>query len=169
MKQEGTSMNRRRTATLALLCSAIVLATALPKTGFSQSDPWLGTWHLNLAKSKFSPGPPPRSLTHTLQGEGETRKFIGVSVNAAGNPGRAEFMHIYDGMPHPSIGAANFDATAYTRVDANTIILSRLKAGKLVLVETVVVSPDGKTWTATRTGIDANGRSIHDIAVYDKQ
>jgi hypothetical protein len=82
-------------------------------------------------------------------------------------------MHIYDGLPHPVTGTPNFlatfDASAYTRIDANTVILSRLKAGKLVQVETLVVSPDGRTWTATRLGIDANGRKVNAVAVYDKQ
>lgn len=27
--------------------------------GFAQSDPGIGTWKLNLAKSTYSPGPPP--------------------------------------------------------------------------------------------------------------
>jgi hypothetical protein len=62
-----------------------------------------------------------------------------------------------------------FDASAYTRIDTNTVIISRFKAGKLVQIETLVVSTDGKTWTATRLGMDANGRKINDIAVYDKQ
>jgi hypothetical protein len=163
-------MNRRKT----LMLVGVLLTIAIsPQAAFSQSDPMIGTWQLNLAKSKFSPGPPPKSITHTLQQDGENRKFRSTGVNAEGNPLVLETMHIYDGMPHPSTGSptllALFDASAYTRVDANTIILSRLKAGKLVQVETVVVSPDGKTWTATRMGIDANGRRINDIAVYDKQ
>jgi hypothetical protein len=131
----------------------------------------LGTWRLNLEKSKFSPGPAPKGLSHTLQGDGENRKFTSTSVDAEGNTFTA--MHIYDGLPHPVAGTPNFlavfDASAYTRIDANTVILSRFKAGKLVQVETLVVSTDGKTWTATRLGMDANGRKINDIAVYDKQ
>ncbi len=29
------------------------------------ADPLIGTWKLNLAKSKFSPGPAPKSVTAT--------------------------------------------------------------------------------------------------------
>jgi hypothetical protein len=36
----------------------------------AQSDPFLGTWQLDLAKSKFSPGPPPSGQTLSVQGEG---------------------------------------------------------------------------------------------------
>jgi hypothetical protein len=54
-----------------------------------------------------------------------------ASLDAQGSSATAVFMHIYDGMPHPSTGLSFWDASAYTRVDANTIILSRFKAGKL--------------------------------------
>jgi hypothetical protein len=133
----------------------------------------LGTWRLNLEKSKFSPGPAPKGVTHTLQGDGENRRFTATSLDAEGNPVTFTALHIYDGLPHPVAGTPNFlamfDASAYTRIDTNTVILNRFKAGKLVQVETLVVSTDGKTWTATRLGMDANGQKINDIAVYDKQ
>jgi hypothetical protein len=44
-----------------------------------------------------------------------------------------------------------------------------LKGGKLVGVGWAVVSQDGKTWTVTQTGSDANGRPVNSVAVYDKQ
>jgi hypothetical protein len=78
-------------------------------------------------------------------------------------------MHIYDGQPHPTTGSHVFDASAYTRLDANTFIFTRSKAGKLVGVGTAVVSPDGMTWTVTQTGPDANGRPANSVAIYDKQ
>jgi hypothetical protein len=78
-------------------------------------------------------------------------------------------MHIYDGQPHPTTGSPAFDASAYTRVDPNTFVFSRLKAGKLVGAGTGVLSQDGKTWTVTQAGTDANGRPLNSIAVYDKQ
>jgi hypothetical protein len=45
----------------------------------------------------------------------------------------------------------------------------RTKAGKLVQTSTDIVSPDGKTRTATVTGTDANGRPYTNVSVYDKQ
>jgi hypothetical protein len=161
-----------RLATL-ILASVLVAFALSPQPAFSQSDPMLGTWRLNLEKSQFSPGPAPKGLTHTLQGDGENRRFTSTSVDAEGGLRTFTTMHIYDGLPHPVEGTPNFlavfDASAYTRIDTNAVILSRFKAGKLVQVETLVVSTDGKTWTATRLGMDANGRKINDIAVYDKQ
>ena len=81
------------------------------------------------------------------------------------------FTRIFDGMPHPATGnaIAIFDAVAITRVDPYTVIIGRTKAGKLVQTVTDVVSQDGKTYTATVTGSDANGRQFNNISVYDKQ
>jgi hypothetical protein len=61
-------MNRRTLTTIALLGLAVA---ALPQVGFAQSGSLIGTWRLNLDKSKFSPGPPPRSatLTYTLKSD----------------------------------------------------------------------------------------------------
>jgi hypothetical protein len=78
-------------------------------------------------------------------------------------------MHIYDGMPHPTTGSPVYDASAYTRVDGNTLIVARFKAGKLVLIGTLVVSQDGKTLTGPQTGSLANGQPGNTILVYDKQ
>ena len=39
-----------------------VVALTSPLRGQAQ-EPWFGTWKLNLAKSKYSPGPAPKSTT----------------------------------------------------------------------------------------------------------
>jgi hypothetical protein len=44
-----------------------------------------------------------------------------------------------------------------------------MKAGKVVMTGTQVVSRDGKTQTLTTTGTDANGRQVNFISVYEKQ
>jgi hypothetical protein len=167
-------MNRRTAFMLTGMALLGLAIAALPQPGFAQRDPWLGTWQLNPAKSKYSPGPPPKNITANIQGEGQNHKVTVTGIDAAGNPISAVFTRTYDGVPHrrlegPGIGAAAFDAAALTRVDDHTIIISRTKAGKLVQTSTGVISLDGKTMTTTTTGINANGRQINDIAVYDKQ
>jgi hypothetical protein len=74
-------------------------------------------------------------------------------------------MHVFDGMFYPSAGSTDFDASAYTRVDAYTVNFSRMKDGKVVQTGTQVVSQDGRTWTESTTGIDANGRQVNNINV----
>jgi hypothetical protein len=78
-------------------------------------------------------------------------------------------MFINDGQTHPTTGSPDFDASAYTRVDANTWIFTRMKAGKVVGVGTSVLSQDGRTCTNTFRGIDAAGQPMNYVQVYDKQ
>jgi hypothetical protein len=62
-------------------------------------------------------------------------------------------------------GSRDYDASAYTPVDANTEIVARFKNGKLVAVGSNVVSPDGKALTVTQTMVG----SATTILVLDKQ
>jgi hypothetical protein len=163
-------MNRRSMlslTTMALL--AIAFATALPQTVLAQSNPWLGMWKLNLAKSTYAPGQAPRSQTYNFQGAGANLTNTNEGVNAAGNPTKQVAMHIYDGQPHPVMGNPDVDTRSYIRVDEHTVISASMKAGKLVQVTTLVLSPDGRTITTTVRGINAAGQQVNTVAVHEKQ
>jgi len=160
-------MNRRTACMLTTL--TLFGLIALPQVSFAQSSPLIGTWKLNLEKSKFTPGTAPRSQTNTYQQDGQNIRGTVQTVDAQGNAATAMLMHIYDGQPHPLTGNPNYDARSYTRVDANTLISASMKAGKLVQVATIVISADGKTFTTTSTGIQLNGLMGTNIAVSDKQ
>jgi hypothetical protein len=162
-------MNRRTAFVLTGMALLGLAAAGLPQLGFAQSSPLIGTWKLNLDKSKFSPGPPPRSSTLTYTQDGQNIRLTNQGIDAQGNPTTFVAMHIYDGQPHPSTGSPNYDASAYTRLDANTVIYTRLKAGKLVEIGTGVISQDGKTLTVSVSGTDASGRAGTGVAVYEKQ
>ena len=165
-------MNRRTIlslTTMTMLCLAVVFATALPQPGLAQSNPWLGMWKLNLAKSTYAPGQTPRSTTFNFQGAGANLTNTVDTVDAAGNSIRTVAMHNYDGQPHPVTGSPDVDARSYTRVDANTVISASMKAGKLVQVATLVLSQDGRTITVTTRGTDARGQQVNTVSVNDKQ
>jgi hypothetical protein len=146
-----------------------LVACALPQASFAQSDPFIGTWQLNLAKSEFSPGPGPKTQTAKVEPDGQGQKVTVTGVNAQGNPTNIVFTTIFDGMSHPSNPNPNFDANAAARIDAHTLVNSRTKGGKLVGTQTVTVSSDGKMLTATTVLIGANGQPTNNIAVFDKQ
>jgi hypothetical protein len=162
-------MKRRTTNLLTGLTVLGLAVAALPQLGFAQSVPWLGTWQLNLAKSKYSPGPPPRSQTLNIAQEGRNVRDTVQTIDAQGNASTGVIVHVYDGQPHPATISLDFDATVITRVDANTLIASRLKDGKLVQIATFVMSQDGNTLTVAGTGINRNGQAVNFTAVYDKQ
>jgi hypothetical protein len=159
----------RRTILMSIALLSLV-ACAFPQASFAQTSPLMGSWKLDLTKSKYTPGVAPRSQTNTYEPDGQNIKATTRSINAQGNATTTVFMHIYDGQPHPTTGSPVFDASTYLRLNGNTIIFSRSKVGKLVSTGTNVVSADGKTMTVTTTGIlDANGLTGTNIGVYDKQ
>ena len=166
-------MNRRTIlslTTMAMLSLAVVFATALPQAGLAQSNPLIGTWKLNLEKSKLTPAPALRSQTATFQQDGQNIKNTNQTVDAQGNAMTNVFLHIYDGQPHPTTGNPLYDATSYLRLDGNTIVFSRFKGGKLVQIGTIAVSQDGKSRTNTTSGIvGPNGLAGTTVSVYDKQ
>jgi hypothetical protein len=156
---------------MALLVLPALLATAIPKIGLAQSNPLIGTWKLNIAKSKYMGAQPPRSQTLTFAGEGQNLTDTVDVVDAQGQAAKTVLIHIYDGKLHPSTGAPGglYDASAYTRIDANTVDFVRSKDGKAVQTGWAVLSGDGKTYTVTSGGTGPNGQAVATVAVYEKQ
>ena len=149
----------------------IGLIAALTSMASAQEDRHVGAWELNVAKSTFNPGPPPKrqTLWYKAEGRGLTALFQGV--DAAGlpvNPDASNLVISFDGKDHPT-PQPNYDSSAWTRRSANEYVVYRKKVGKVVLTSTNVVSNDGQTLTITTTGVDDDGRPIHNVAVYDKQ
>ena len=53
----------------------------------SADDPVLGTWHLNVAKSKYSPGPAPKSQVRTYEAHKDGVKATIRTIYADGQRG----------------------------------------------------------------------------------
>lgn len=133
-------------------------------------DPFVGTWKLNHAKSKYSPGPPPKSQTYKYESSGANGvKFTAEGVDARGNPIHIEYTANFDGKDYPVIGNPNSDALFLKRMDAYTVEGANKKAGKVIRTFRRAVSKDGKTLTVTEKGTDVNGQVSNNVVVYDKQ
>jgi hypothetical protein len=133
-------------------------------------DPNLGTWILNVAKSKYDPGPPPASETAVLEAwEGDGVKLTVTRVLADGIRITGGFSAHYDGKDHEVAGNPDFDALAYRRLDANTTSFTVKKGGTVVGTGNAVVSNNGKVRTITSTATNAKGQKENIVAVYDRQ
>ena len=163
---------RTRGASVRGVGGAAVVTTLLtlwPVPGLAQPDTHVGTWVLNVAKSKYNPGPPPKEQTTVMEAAGNGIKVTTKGVDAAGKPTSASYTANFDGKDNPVTGNPDWDMTSIKRVNANTLEFTRKKAGKVVQTATSVISSDGKTRTITSTGVDAQGRKINNVAVYDKK
>jgi hypothetical protein len=135
------------------LVSSVVclgLSAFLIGAAFAQSDPQVGLWRLNVAKSKYSPGPAPKSATTTIEASGSGTKVTVDQALADGTMRHWEFTANYDGKDSPVTGNnPDADTVARTRIDANTVQTVAKKDGKVTTTQTSAVSSDGKTRTVT--------------------
>ena len=156
---------------LKFVAIAVLSAVAVSPL-LAQSNPLLGTWKLNVAKSTFDASTPaPKSQTRTVMAHGDSVMYMVEGVGADGKAISYSFTVKYDGKDYPVTGTmpGGADMISIKRVDANTFEATLKKAGKMVGTSKVVVSADGKTTTLTAKVIDASGKSVTAISVYDKQ
>jgi hypothetical protein len=157
----------------AYLAAALlgVFGLFLESAAFAQgADPQVGMWKLNLAKSKYSPGPAPRNATTKIEAVGAGTKVTVDQVTGDGKTLHWEFSANYDGKDSRVTGNnPDADMVARSRVNANTIQSINKKGGKVTTTQQSVVSSDGKTRTVTTTGTNAAGQTVNNVAVYDRQ
>jgi hypothetical protein len=148
----------------------VVLALVGSGLVFAQNDAHMGTWKLNVAKSKFVPDHKLKSETRTYEPTGDGYKLSGQRVDADGSTYPESFTVKYDGKDNPISGDTyGADTLAVKLVDANHIDATEKKGGKMLYTSKVVVSTDGKVMTITTKGKTESGQPINAVLVYDKQ
>jgi hypothetical protein len=146
-----------------------VLATAGVVLAAAVADPVVGTWTLNVAKSKFDPGPAPKSQTRTYSADSAGISLEVKGIGADGTATSQESTFKYDGKAYAMKGAVDYDAISLKRVNGSTVKSIMTKAGKPVGTTTRTVSAHGKVLTLSTKATDANGNTYDNVAVYDKQ
>jgi hypothetical protein len=132
------------------------------------ADGFIGTWKLNEAKSRFSPGTP-KNNTVAYEAVGDDVKVTIDGTGADGRPTHNEWTGKFDGKDYPVTGDPSSDARALKKADDHTITFTVKKGDKVTTTGRIVLSADGKTRTVTTTGTDAKGKKVSATAVYDKQ
>ena len=154
-----------RLATLLLLLAL----PALAPTTSAQATAHLGKWTLNVNRSVYSPGPPPRSQVRTYSTEGDRFKAVIETLQPLGTKTTAEYVARFDGKDYPLTGNADADTVALTRVDDLSFDATLKRRGKVVTTVRNAVSKDGTTMTVTSKGTNARGQPTSSVAVFFKQ
>jgi hypothetical protein len=160
---------RKRIAVVVVMLAAVLVVGLIART--QSSDPWIGTWKVNLEKSTYSPGPKP-TVAGTVKIEPSAGGGIKTTIdgtNPEGQPTHTESVGGFDGKDNPVTGAPAPMTNALKRVDDRTFEVMGKVDGKPAVTTRVAVSADGKTITATQTGTNAQGQSINNVLVLDKQ
>ena len=151
-------------------CALVLFALALAGAPSAlAADNWIGTWKLNVAKSKFKPGPAPKSQTLKFESTADGIKLTTDSVGADGKATQGGYTAKFDGTETPFSGNPNADTASPKRVDGNHYVNTWRKDGKVTVTADVTISKDGKTLTVVQTGKDAKGQVMDTVEVFEKQ
>src|SRR5437879_5813245 len=104
----------------AFVTTLLLVALAL-NVAAAAADQHSGTWKMNPAKSKYSPGPAPKSNMLKIDSDADNMKLSSDGIDAAGNPTHVEYTAKFDGKDYPISGLPNADTVALERPDASTI------------------------------------------------
>ena len=157
---------RRSVAVLVAVAAILVPAAA------QAQDAWIGTWKLNLAKSKYDPSnlaPKSQTIKQEAVAGGGFKSTVEV-VDAQGKALHQEFTSMFDGKPSEVKGAPDANTSrVYKRIDNRTYEYVQTVGGKPTTTVRTVVSADGKSRTVTTTGKNAQGQTVNNVAVFDRQ
>jgi hypothetical protein len=146
-----------------------VLCVAITVVAVFAADNSLGTWKLNMEKSKFTPSAPVKSLTSTREASADGIKVTTTGERADGTPINAAYTAKYDGKEYPVTGAP-YDTIAIKQVNANTLTANQKNSStKYSTTVRSVILKTGKTMTSTVKGTGADGAPVSYTMVYEKQ
>ena len=158
-----------------IICFAIVGLWAVSTIALG-ADMLTGTWKINLAKSKYSPADlAPKSGTTKFEMTKDGVKVVTYGVDSKGRKTHTDYTAKLDGKVVSTNGTIDgkpnteTDGATWKKVDDNNFETSATLKGKTLTTTKVVIAKDGKTRTLTVTGKNAQGQTVNNTIVYDKQ
>ena len=131
-------------------------------------DAFTGTWKLNEAKSKLTPGGPKNNLV-VYEAAGDNVKITVDGTDSDGKPTHNEWTGKFDGKDYAVTGDPTSDMRSYKKIDAQTLKFTVKKGDKTTATGRIVVAADGKSRTVTAKGTDEHGKAFKNTSAYDKQ
>ncbi|HTI43566.1 MAG TPA: hypothetical protein VL693_17185 [Vicinamibacterales bacterium] len=166
-------MKAARLARLLLCGGLIIVSSASGAFAQSKDDPALGSWKLNVAKSKFTPGPPIKGDTRSYEVNNEGWLLVTTeTIQPDGRRTGVRFAAKFDGKPYPQIGrfAPTVTLITYEQVDKRTLKYTQYDSnGKVNSTNTRTVSADGKTMTIEQRSTDEKGRPTVNVELFERQ
>lgn len=146
-----------------------VLVFAAVASIWAETDPRVGSWKLDVSKSKSSNGQMPQSETRSYAAEGSDIAATTEGVNAKGKPISNHFIATADGKDRPSGGPDPSITISIKQTGPGAYAGTIKKDGKVMSTNTAVISGGGKVFTFKTKGTDADGKEFTSTLVYDKQ
>ncbi len=132
------------------------------------ADPFVGTWKLNSAKSKYTTGAPPKEQTVTISEEGADMHIMVKGTSSDGQPISSHYTVPSKGGTG-KIVEGSWEGISGKRPSETQRETSYTKGGKVVYTTRSKVSSDGKTMTVAVKGTNALGQMVDGTNVMEKQ
>ncbi|HMI18350.1 MAG TPA: hypothetical protein VK533_02265 [Sphingomonas sp.] len=132
-------------------------------------DPVSGTWKLNVARSKFTPGPGWQSQIRVYAAAPTGVSVTWTGIDAGGEAMRVNYTYAYDGRDYAMAGSASYDTLNAVRIDKWTVRSEEKRDGKTVGIAVRKVSRDGKILTITDEGTNRKGLPFSQLLIFDRQ
>jgi hypothetical protein len=158
----GGGMKIRTIGLTLALCFFAVAAC------FAADEPQMGTWNLNEAKSKTTPGME-KLTTVVYEAVGDQVKVTIDGTDASGKPLHNEWTGKFDGKDYGVTGDPTSDMRSYKKIDSHKLKFTVKKGDKTTAMGRIVVAADGKSRTVTARGTDKHGKQFKNVSAYDKQ
>jgi hypothetical protein len=153
------------------ILSLFAAATLLLGANLAQAaDPIVGTWTLNLSKSKFaSAAPASETRTYSQSADG-TISLTAKTVGADGREKSETSSFRLDGKEYPyKSDTIDADSVSERRISSHVTTWRLKKDGKVVETGRRTVSRDGRTLTMILRGTNVRGKKSTDVEVFDKE
>ena len=143
-------------------------------------NPIVGTWQLNLEKSKFESGPPPKGQTRQYSQRNDGLIVANIwSINAQGKPSFTQTVSKYDGKEYgqynqttletfQATGTQTGNTQTFAVVDAHTVDITNKADGRVAATSRRTVSEDGKTMMHVVKGTNAQGKPYTNVLIFDR-
>src|SRR6202049_1599552 len=146
-----------------------LLAVSLGAVADTSADPAIGTWKLNVAKSKARAGTLPQSETRTYTAADGGLTLSYKRTGADGKESTVKSTYKYDGKDYPISGTSDYDSINVKRIDAHNTESTQKRMGKAVGTTKRTISKDGKTLTLVSKGTNTKGEEFDTTLVYYRQ
>jgi len=140
---------------LALIIATVTLATQAAAA--PDMKMWSGTWHLNVAASKWRAGDKEQSETRSYDYSGGKLSMKSSFKDSAGKETNFSYSAGCDGKSAHMTGNPRADSISLTCVSGREIKATSRMKGKVTVQSTATVSADGKHLTLKRTYVSMKG------------
>lgn len=155
-------------STAKALCSIVLLGLA---TSLWAADLFVGTWKLDVEKTRVITGLPPKEGNFTLTAQGDHYVVEESHTFGDGTHTVVRSTEPIDGGPviHSEGGPLAEVSEIVKRINSRTREYTQTRAGKVILTAQLVVGKDGKTITMHLRGTNAQDKPFDRVEVWERQ